>query len=142
MSDIAVTVELPGTTWEHLQKTARQQRISVSDVVRDLVLRQTSDMPALPPDAEEELAAFANLSDGVLWLLARTTLSSEEQNELALLNEEAQRRPLTQAEVDRQERLIDSYDRVLVRRAQAASLLKSRGYDLSDPVVLRQNHPL
>ncbi len=88
MGDIAVTVELPSTTWEHLQRTARQQRRSVPEVVRDLVLRQTPDLPSLPPDVEEELTAFASLSDGVLWLLARTTLSREEQSDLALLNEE------------------------------------------------------
>lgn len=142
MGDISVTVELPSTTWEHLQKTARQQRRSIPDVVRDLVLIQTPDFPALPPDVEAELAAFANLSDGVLWLLARSTLSVEEQSDLALLNEEAQRRPLTQAERTRQQTLVDNYDRVLVRRAHAAGLLKKRGYDLSDPAVLQQKQPL
>lgn len=137
MSDIAVTVELPSTTWEYLQKTARQQRRSIPEVVRDLVLRQTPDLPSLPLDVEAELAAFASLSDGVLWLLARTTLSAEEQRDLACLNDEAQRRTLTQAERTRQQALIDSYDRVLVRRAHAAKLLKARGYDLSDPAVLQ-----
>ncbi len=142
MGDIAVTVELPTTTWEHLQKTARQQRKSVPEVVRDLVLRQTPDLPSLPPDVEDELTAFASLSDGVLWLLARTTLPVEEQRELARLNEEAQRRPLTRTELARQQAFIDSYDRVLVRRAHAAGLLKNRGYDLSDPAILQQNQTL
>jgi len=109
--------------------------------VRALVLRQTPDLPSLPPDVEEELAAFASLSDGVLWLLARTTLAKDDQEALALLNEEANRRVLSQTELAHQQALIDSYDRVLVRRAHAAGLLQKRGYDLSDPSILQQTQP-
>jgi len=137
MGDIAVTVELPRTILEHLQETARQQRRSVPEVVRDLVVRQTPGLPALPPNVEKELAAFANLSGGVLWLLARTTLPVEDQRELAALNEQAQVRQLTQAELARQQTLIDGYDYVMLRRAHAADILKSRGYDLSDPKILQ-----
>lgn len=138
MSDVVLTVELPGVVMEHLQETARAQRRSVPELVRELVVRQTTELPLLPPDVEAELAAFASLSDGVLWLLARTTLSPEEQLELAQLNGEAQRRSLSPAEAARQQTLVDNYDRVLVRRAHAAELLQARGYDLRDPSVLRQ----
>jgi len=55
-------------------------------------------LPALPQDVEAELAAFTNLSDEVLWLLARNTLTEAEQEELATLNDVAQQRSLTQAE--------------------------------------------
>ena len=34
------------------------------------------------------------------------------------------------------EALLDAYNRVMVRRAQAALLLKARGYNLSDPSLL------
>lgn len=138
MSDVVLTVELPGVVMEHLQETARAQQRSVPELVRELVVRQTTELPLLPPDVEAELAAFASLSDGVLWLLARTTLSPEEQLELAQLNGEAQRRPLSPAEAARQQTLVDNYDRILVRRAHAAELLQTRGYDLRDPSVLRQ----
>lgn len=138
MSDVVLTVELPGVVMEHLQETARAQQRSVPELVRELVVRQTTELPLLPPDVEAELAAFASLSDGVLWLLARTTLSPEEQLELAQLNGEAQRRPLSPAEAARQQTLVDNYDRILVRRAHAAELLQARGYDLRDPSVLRQ----
>jgi len=46
-------------------------------------------LPALPQDVEAELAAFANLSDEVLWFLARSTLTEAEQEELATLNDVA-----------------------------------------------------
>ena len=90
----------------------------------------------MPQDVEAELAAFTSLSDDVLWLLARSTLTEVEQEELAALNSQAKQRPLTQEEQSRQQALLDTYDRLIVCRAQAALLLKLRGYDLSDPAVL------
>ncbi len=129
-----MTVELPGPAFEQLQIVARQQHRSVGEVVQDLILRE---LPGLPQDLKNELATFASLSDDVLWLLARSTLTKIQQRELAHLNYEAQSRPLAEAEKLRQQALIDMYDRVVARRAEAAMLLKSRGYDLSDPAVLQ-----
>ncbi len=130
MSDPVVTVELPMTAFEQLQGVAREQQRSVQEVVRDLILRELPGLPPLPPDAQAELAAFANLSDEVLWLLARSTLPKAQQQELARLNDEAQRRALTEVEQAYQQALVEAYDRTLLRRAQAAALLKSRGFDL------------
>jgi hypothetical protein len=93
-------------------------------------------LPALPQDMEVELVAFTNLSDVILWLLARSTLMEAEQEELATLNYVAQQRSLIQTELARQQVLVDAYERIMIRRAHAALLLKLRGYDLSDPTVL------
>lgn len=132
MVDTSITIDLPVLAVEQLQQTAHQQRRSVSEVVRDLVLRELPVLPPLPEDVENELSAFAFLSDDVLWLLARSTLAPDQQRELARLDEEAQRHPLSEQDEARQQTLIDAYDRMLVRRAQAAAALKARGYDLSD----------
>ncbi len=137
MIETAITVPLPVGTFQQLENAAHQLKRSVPDVVRELVVREMGEWPALPPDVEAELAAFANLSDEVLWLLARSTLTKAQQLEVATLNDQAQRGPLTQKEHIRQLKLMDAYDRMLVRRAQAAALLKSRGYDLSDPSILQ-----
>lgn len=137
MIDTSVTVKLPEEAFEQLQSVARRQHRSVHDVVQDLVLRELPGLPPLPQNVEEELAAFSSLSDDVLWMLARSTLTKDQQRELANLNAEAQRRPFPDKEKDRQQALLEAYDRVLVRRARAAALLKARGYDLSDPAVLQ-----
>ncbi len=100
-------------------------------------MREIPVLPALPADVEAELASFVHLSDDVLWIIARSTLTHQQQRSLANLNDKAQRRPLTQAEQKQQQQLIDAYGRTLVRRVEAALLLKQRGYDLSDPAVLR-----
>jgi hypothetical protein len=134
VSQTTVTVELPNVAIEQLQGLAQKQRRSVRDIVKDLIMRA---LPELPEDVKGELETFKHLSDDVLWLLARSTLSEEEQRDLAWLNDEAQRKPLIGSQVQRQRALLDKYDRVLVRRAEAARVLKARGYDLSDLAVLQ-----
>lgn len=137
MSDTQVMVELPVAAFEQLQVAAREQHRSVPEVVRDLILQELPGLPPLPLDVQTELSVFAGLSNEVLWLLARSTLAEAEQQELARLNNKAQRRLLTEAEQAHQQALIDVYDRVMVRRAQAVALLKLRGFDLSDPTILQ-----
>ena len=136
MRSQTVTIDLPTFLFQQLETIAQQQHRSVPDLVREMVLREVPSLPALPRDVEAELAAFTSLSDDVLWLLARTTLTEGEQEELATLNSQAKQCPLTQAEQSHQQALLDAYDRLIVRRAQAALLLKLRGYDLSTPAVL------
>lgn len=134
VSHTTVTVELPTIAVEQLQGLAQRQRRSVRDILKDLIMRS---LPELPEDVKAELETFKHLSDDVLWLLARSTLSAEEQRDLAKLNDEAQRHPLVGTQVQRQQVLLDKYHRVLVRRAEAARVLQARGYDLSDLAVLQ-----
>ena len=96
------------------------------------------DEDKLPEEFEAELVSFHDLTDDELWQIARKSMSSNERAELADLNYEAKSRALTADEEARCEALLDVYDRTMVRRAEAASILHSRGYDLSDPAVLKQ----
>ena len=132
-----VTVDLPDSLVQELETKARRERRSISEMVRDLVLQSWHATPILPEDVETELAAFTNLSDDALWILARSTLTQAEQEKLAHLNYEAKRRSLTEEEEAQRQALLDTFDRTMVRRAQAALLLKSRGYDLTDPDILQ-----
>ena len=137
MMTTSVTIDLPNPLVQQLESIAREQHRSVSDMVRERLLQTWPSLPALPADVEMELALFTGLSDDVLWLLARSTLPVSEREELANLNDLAQQRTLTTLEQARQQALLDSYDRAMVRRAQAALLLRQRGYDISDPGILR-----
>lgn len=139
MMQSPVTVHLPDTTLAHLRRTARQQHKTVEDVVRELVVREVTPLPSLPNDVEDELTAFQHLSDDVLILLAQSTLSSQQQEEIAQLNEEAQLRTLAPAEQSKQDHLIALYERTIIRRAEASKILKERGYNLyklPDPSAL------
>ncbi|RIK43312.1 MAG: hypothetical protein DCC55_05960 [Chloroflexi bacterium] len=133
----ALTVELPDAVVQRLEATERAHQRTVDDVVRDILLQERAVAPPLPVKIEEELAAFASLSDDALWLLARGSLSRAAQEELAELNNLAKLRPLSSAELERQQALVDTYDRMMVRRARAIQLLMQRGYDLTDPRILQ-----
>ncbi|WP_374688078.1 ribbon-helix-helix protein, CopG family [Promineifilum sp.] len=131
-----ITVELPVSVAERLREEANRQNRPVRDLVRELILERWDNLPPLPPEVEAELEAFHSLSDDVLWLVARSSLTIEEQKELARLNAKIQ--PLGTAEESRREALLAAYDRTVLRRAQAAVILQSRGYDLSNPAVLSE----
>lgn len=132
-----ISLELPTAAYEQLRLTANRQNRPVAEVVKDIVLREVPDLPALPADTEAELQSFKLLSDELLWLIARSSLPRQQQVDLARLNGLAQQRKLTSEEEAQQHELAGSYDRLLIRRAQAALVLKERGYDLSDPATLR-----
>ncbi|HEY85812.1 MAG TPA: hypothetical protein G4N96_11960, partial [Chloroflexi bacterium] len=95
MANTSVTIELPKTTFQQLQFVARKQHRSVPDVLKDILLKELPGLASLPYDVQSELAAFPDLSDDVLWLLARSALSKAQQEYLSGLNREAQRRPLS-----------------------------------------------
>jgi hypothetical protein len=124
-------IELPTETFVQLEQVARQQQRSVDELVREMILHELPSLPLLPEDLEAELEAFEHLSDDVLWLLAQSTLAVPQQEELANLNEIGQQRDLTVAEQQHQQSLLNAYERAVIRRAQAAALLKVRGHSVS-----------
>ena len=113
-----------------LVQTARAGKRSISDVVRDRLLDNAPMLPLLPSEVERELAAFPALSDDLLWHVATTVLTPAEQSELAELNWQAQAGDLSLSQQARQAPLIEQYDRIMVRRAEAIAQLRSRGYDV------------
>lgn len=126
-----IQIELPTETFVQLEQVARQQQRTVDELVREMILHELPGLPLLPEDVEAELAAFDRLSDDVLWLLAQSTLGIPQQEELASLNEISQQRDLTLAEQQHQQTLLNAYERVVIRRAQAAAVLKIRGHNVS-----------
>ena len=122
-----LVIDLPVLAYQHLQQVAARQQRAVGEVASDLILAELPTLPSLPQDIEQELDAFAQLSNEVLTLLANTTLSEHEQTELARLNAAGQARSLSIFEETQRQHLLDAYDRVLVRRAQAALILRLRG---------------
>ena len=63
----------------------------------------------------------------------RATLTPEQRERLQGLHDLKQRRVLIDAERVEEEALLSLYRDTLLVRAQAAVLLKRRGYDVSDP---------
>lgn len=94
--------------------------------------QEQAALPALPVSVKEELSALFHLSDELLWLVARSTLTQEQSDRLVHLNWKAQTvQGLTEVEVEEQAKLVELDQRTLVRRTAAANLLKQRGHNIS-----------
>lgn len=135
------TVQLPENLYRRLQQQASAEQRSIEDLIRQTLSRQLPPaVPVeddLPPALREELLAMEHLSDAALWSLARSTLLPEQLAEMDLLRDTKQERSLTPEETDRQQDLLRAYDETVLRRAHAAMLLNSRGYELTDPTILQ-----
>lgn len=126
------TIELPLPTYYQLQAVAHRQNQAIPDLVQQLLTQKSATLPSLPVTLQEELNAFIQLSTEVLWLLAHTTLSEEQRTTLADLNRRSQQTEcLPVTEQQQQAALLALYQNTLVRRAQAANLLRERGEDIS-----------
>ncbi|HRJ42455.1 MAG: hypothetical protein KJZ86_04880 [Caldilineaceae bacterium] len=136
MSVQTITVDLPEELYRQLKQAADSAQRSVSDIVQERLRQDEPILPALPQDVERELAAFAFLSDEALWQLARATLSTAEQAELAELNYTAQDSGLSPGQQARREHLLNLYQRTMVRRSEATGHLQDRGRDISSLFAL------
>jgi uncharacterized protein YnzC (UPF0291/DUF896 family) len=136
------TINVPENLYRRLQQQATMERRSIDELVWQTLSRQMPPaVPVeddLPSSLREELLAMEHLSEAALWALARSTLSPEQVAKMDLLHDMAKKRTLTPDENRQKQDLLRMYDETMLRRAHAAMLLASRGYDLSDPKVLQQ----
>jgi hypothetical protein len=79
------------------------------------------------------LAQMAYLNEAALWQAARATMSAGQRARLESLHDKKQREGLLPEEALEDEALLALYHETLLVRAQAAVLLKQRGYDVADP---------
>jgi hypothetical protein len=79
------------------------------------------------------LGQMAYLNDAALWQAARATVPPAQRERLSALTEQHERGPLTPEEEVEEQALLSLYRETLLVRAQAAVLLKQRGYDVADP---------
>jgi hypothetical protein len=126
-----VSVELPEAIFRRLRHIAEVTHRSVEDVLATTVNAALPQTPGVPADVADDLAALSLFSDAALWTAAQASLSLGQQRRLNQLAEEGETRSLSEAEAAELAQLIDTYDRVVLRRAKAMALLAQRGYDVS-----------
>lgn len=133
MSDHLITLNLPDAIYEQIRQAAEKAHRSVGDVLVEAVSAAAPCMAASPENLRSALAQMAYLNDAALWQAARATMSAAQRDRLAALHDQKQRRKLSVAEEQEEKALLGLYRDTLLVRAQAAVLLKQRGYDVSDP---------
>ena len=91
----------------------------------------------LPADLAAALAPLVLLDDQELWRAARSHLAADAAAQLEELHHKRAREGLTEAETQALAALIAQYERAMLIRAEAARLLKERGYDIAALVTAR-----
>ena len=131
----SVMLNIPDTLYNRLRRKAEEAHRSVEDELLDAVAAAVPDTDDLPPDLQEAVKHLAVLDDAALWNAARTSMPTDAAEELERLHDKRQREGLTEAEAQAAAALVRQYERTMLVRAEAASLLADRGHDVS--VLLR-----
>jgi plasmid stability protein len=129
-----VILNLPYTLYRRLKRQADRASRTVEDELIEVVATAVSIGDELPADLDEAISPLTVLNDGDLWRAARSHLPVEAATQMEGLHLKRQREGLTEAEAQTLVGLVRQYERTMLVRAQAAVLLKERGYDVSSLV--------
>ncbi len=133
-----ITLRLPEALYRRAQAAAEAQQQPLEEIVLDAVATGMPLLDDLPPELAHEAAALSLLNDEALWRAARETMTLEQLEQFDMLVEQKGRADLPDDDQRRLDLLLNEYQRIVLLRAQAAVLLKLRGYDMSDPGVLNE----
>lgn len=132
MATQRVTVNLPEAVYEQLKQRAAQSRRTVEAELLEVVSIVMPVAGKLTPDLARLLDQLQTLDDKALWQVARRSLSKRALSQLQTLNYKRQREGLTEEEAQKANNLLWEYERIILVRAKAISLLKERGQDISE----------
>jgi hypothetical protein len=122
---------------------ARQIAETVAQPVEQLLLDHlktlAAPLPVLPPDTQVELDALQHLSDDALWTIAREQLPEDVQTRAHTLMDKNSRGVMTDEEHGDLEKLVERGDRLMLRKAQAAAVLRKRGHTFTQKDFLPQH---
>lgn len=113
-----------------IARTLAQQTAKPAEQVL-LEYLETLSLPALPPDEQAELDALKRLSDDTLWTIAREQMPEAAQGRAQFLMDKNDRHTISDVEYDELQQLVERADRLMVRKAEAASILKSRKHSFT-----------
>ena len=119
----SVTVHLPDELYSRVQRRAQEARHSLEDELVALVQMGTEQTSDLPDELVSALDQLTLLDDADLWRATRSHLASADAKRLESLHLKRQRVGLDGAEEGEQAQLTRAYERFMLIRAQAASLL-------------------
>ena len=127
-----VTLKLPIQLYNRFRRRAYKTHRPIEIEVLEAVATGAPAEDDLPSDLSQMLADLGALDDAALWQAARQHFAGEDVARLEQFHLKRQREGLTPAETESAETLIRQYERAMLARAQAAALLRQRGYDVSE----------
>ena len=126
-----VTVRLPDKLYDQIKRRAQRKQRTVEEEVAAVMAEAMPTQDDLPAGIDGELEQLAFLTDEELWRAAQSRLAASENQRMQALILKRQRDNLSQREQSEAERLVQRSNRIMLVRAQAAVLLRDRGYDVS-----------
>ncbi len=139
MSAQTIQLDLPETVYQQIQRAAEKTHRPFNDVLIEAVSAVAPVMEMPPSSLRTALAQMTYLNDAALWQAARATMQQSERERMEALHDQLQRTGLSIQERQEEQKLLALYQETILVRAQAAVLLKQRGYDISN---LKQFEPL
>jgi len=130
----AITLNLPQAVYKQIRQAAERVGRPVNEVLLEAVAAVAPVIGTEPENLRTALAQMAYLNDAALWQAGRATMTADQRERLEALHDKQQREGLTPDEQAEEQALLSLYRETLLVRAQAAVLLKQRGYDVSEPL--------
>ena len=132
MTDHTITLTLPEHFYQCLQNQAQQTARSLSELVSQVLMQSLPPEVEkdLPPHSQAELESMAQLSDEVLWQIAQSTMNQDKVALYDVLLERHKACELTLIGREWLTQLREETERLMLRKAHAYALLKSRGHKL------------
>lgn len=132
MTEHTVTLNIPQPIYEQIQQMAETLHRPVDELLVETLIAVAPVINTTSQDIKSTLGQMAYLNDAALWQMARTTMPVEQKDRLEVLHIKQQQNGLTVEEQQEEQSLLRLYRETVLIRAQAAALLKKRGYDVAD----------
>ncbi len=129
----SITLNLPETVYKQIERAAEKAQRPFNEVLIEAIVAVAPIIDTAPEKIQSALAQMAYLNDAALWQVARTTMPPEQSERLETLHVKQQQNTLTDEEQAEEQSLLALYRETILIRAQAAVLLKQRGYNISNP---------
>jgi hypothetical protein len=127
----AVTLQLPEQVYLRLQLIAQATQQSFDDVVlRAIQVGAPPSWEDAPAAFQADLAALDRMDDAALWHIARQRQTAADMVRYQELLEKNASNTLSDAERAELTQLRTAADRFMLRKVQAAALLRWRGYHI------------
>lgn len=129
-----VTLQIPEILYQRLFNTARATQRPLEEVI--LQALRVGSPPAwddVPEEFQADLAALDKLDDNTLWQIVRSRKTAADMERYNILLESNSSGTLTEAERLELMALRREADLFMLRKAQAAVLLRWRGHSVPTP---------
>ena len=133
-----VTLELPQTIYLPARRMAEVTNRSLEDLLVSALKASLPPLDGLPSELIEDLVELESLDDESLRQVMVSKVPTGQQRELDRLLRKNQAGTLTEQERQKLDRLQREADRVMLRKARAAVLLRFRGHRLPTLEELRR----